>query len=1037
MPTAATHTRHRGSAATTAGAPTAASSGDGVVSDRLRARIPADVDASDRILGDLTARQVAVLAVAAATGYLTWQALHARVPVLVLVLAGIPIAGLAVALALVRRDGLGLDTWLAHAAAYARAPRRLLPARVPPPPPWAPATQSSQASQGPGFGVLRFPADAVDRDGTIRTSTQTRPARSRRANQHNHGGRPKSVPSSAAVLVGVSTLNVTTRTPGDQAGLIAGYARWLNGLTRPAQIVISTRRVDLASHAVRVADTAHLLGAPSSGSSSDSRALADAALGYAEFLLDLAEDGDPLARTVTVATSAHGRNAHATAHQAAQQTAAGLAALGATSAVLDGPAATALLTTAVDPYQPGDAACPRAVALPSHVPGGISDVDHTGLTSVVGPHAVEVGPHDVRVGDGWAASLVVTGYPAEVGVAWLEPVLATSGGAARVDVAIHVTPLPAAAAAAGLRRSRARVEASRRLDADRGRLDDPAAEVTAGDARDLAERLARGQVRLFRVGIYLTVHAPTRGRLRDAVAQVRAAAAASLLDTQPTTWRQLQGWLSTLPFAHDNIKVRRVFDTDALALAFPLAGPDLPAPLPGRGWPGGGVLVGINPASGGIVWWDRWAQHNHNTLILARSGAGKSYLVKLDVLRSLFEGVRVAVIDPEDEYPALAEAVGGTTIRLGTPGVRVNPLDLPTATTDAAASGTGASGADVVTRRALFVHTLVAVLLGQPPAPEEAAALDTAIAAAYARAGITDDPTTWGQPAPLLADVVACLESATDPTDQTNTADAAGRTLAVRLRPWTHGSFRGLFDGPTTTTPGGRLTVWSVRHLPDELRAAGILLALDTIWRDVDTGHDVHSDIGDVSGRPAHNGAGLDNARAAAVEDTDLDGSDRDTSTSRGTKAPTVTPVRRLVVVDEAWTLLRDEVGARFLYRLAKAARKRRAGLVVVTQDAADLLATDLGQAVAANAATQVLMRQAPQAIDAITAAFGLTGDEARMLLTAPRGHGLLLGASHRVGFRAVASPREHVWCRGPGEPDDAHEPRDSTRGTTAGTGRA
>jgi hypothetical protein len=732
---------------------------------------------------------------------------------------------------------------------------------------------------------------------------------------------------------------------------------------------------------------------------------------YAEFLLDLAEDGDPLARTVTVATPGHGRNARATAHRAAQQTAAGLAALGVTSAVLDGPSATALLTTAVDPYQPGDAACPRAVP----IPGDMSDDGDTSLASVIGPHAVEVGPHQVQVGDGWAASLVVTGYPAQVGVAWLEPVLASSGEAARVDVAFHVVPLPAAAAAAGLRRSRARVEATRRLDADRGRLDDPAAEVTAGDARDLADRLARGQVRLFRVGIYLTVHAPTRARLRDAVAQVRAAAAATLLDTQPTTWRQLHGWLATLPLAHDGIKARRVFDTDALALAFPLAGPNLPAPLPGRGSPVGGVLVGINPASGGIVWWDRWTQHNHNTLILARSGAGKSYLVKLDVLRSLFEGVRVAVIDPEDEYPALADAVGGTTIRLGVPGVRVNPLDLPPA----------GRGADVLSRRALFVHTLVAVLLGRPPAPEEAAALDTAIAAAYTRAGITDDPTTWTRPAPLLADVVAGLE----------TTDEAGRSLGIRLRPWTHGSFKGLFDGPTTTTPAGRLTVWSVRHLPDELRAAGILLALNAIWRDVDTSHDSYPDADPDTGRPTHDGTDRDDTLTAAVEGTVLDGSARDTSTPRGEMAlRPVAPVRRLVVVDEAWTLLRDEVGAHFLYRLAKAARKRRAGLVVVTQDAADLLATDLGQAVAANAATQILMRQAPQAIDAITAAFGLTTEEARMLLTAPRGHGLLLGATHRVGFRAVASTREHIWCRGPGEPDDTHGHGDSAGGGAAGT---
>ena len=149
-----------------------------------------------------------------------------------------------------------------------------------------------------------------------------------------------------------------------------------------------------------------------------------------------------------------------------------------------------------------------------------------------------------------------------------------------------------------------------------------------------------------------------------------------------------------------------------------------------------------------------------------------------------------------------------------------------------------------------------------------------------------------------------------------------GQAVAARLRPWTHGSFSPLFDGPTTAQPAGHLVVWSVRQLPDELRAAGMLLALDAIWRGIDT--------------PTR--SGLDHERAG----------------------------RRLVVVDEAWTLLRDTAGARFLYRMAKAARKRSAGLVVVTQDAADLLASELGQAVAANAATQILMRQAPQAIEAV-----------------------------------------------------------------------
>jgi type IV secretory pathway VirB4 component len=575
------------------------------------------------------------------------------------------------------------------------------------------------------------------------------------------------------------------------------------------------------------------------------------------------------------------------------------------------------------------------------------------LAALVGPAVVETAAGHVRVGDGHAATLAVTGYPAEVGPAWLEPLLAWSG---RLDLAVHIDPLPTPIAAARLRRQRARLEASRRLDADRGRLGDPAADAAAEDAAELADRLARGAARLFRVGLYLTVHAPTAAELADAVAEVRAAAASVLLDTQPATWRQLQGWTSTLPLGTDSLRMRRVFDTDALAAAFPLASADLPAPLPGQPVPAGGVLYGVNAASGGVVWWDRWACDNHNSVVLARSGAGKSYLVKLEVLRNLYDGAQVAVIDPEDEYLRLAEAVGGAAIPLGAPGIRVNPLEIPAADTRA----------DALTRRALFCHALIAVLLGEQPPPAQRAALDKAITAAYTAAGISNDPATWTRPAPLLREVAAAL------ADTAAAGEEAGAALAARLSPWTEGSFKGLFDGPATCRPRGRLVVWSTRQLPDELRAPGMLLALDAIWRDVDT-----PDGG--RGRPGW----------------DMPGP------------------RRLVVVDEAWTLLRDGQGARFLHRLAKAARKRRAGLAVVTQDAADLLGSDLGQAVVANAATQILMRQAPQAIDVIADTFALTAGEARALLAAERGQALLLSGSHRVAFHVVASRREHQLAAG------------------------
>ncbi|MET7398023.1 DUF87 domain-containing protein [Dactylosporangium sp. NPDC005572] len=548
----------------------------------------------------------------------------------------------------------------------------------------------------------------------------------------------------------------------------------------------------------------------------------------------------------------------------------------------------------------------------------------------------------LRVGDGYTATLVVTGYPAEVGPAWLEPLLSWPG---RLDLALHIDPLPAPIAAKRLRTQRARFESSRRADVEKGKLTDPTVEAAADDAADLAERLARGAAKLFRVGLYLTVHARTGVELLDACAQVKAAAASTMIEVQPATWRHLPGWTTTLPLASDSLQMLRTMDTQALAAAFPLASADLPAPLPGDPATTGGVLYGINPDSSGIVWWDRWTQENHNCVVLARSGAGKSYFVKLDVLRNLYQGVQVSIVDPEDEYLRLADAVGGTVVRLGQTGVKINPLDPPA----------GDTRPDALTRRGLFLHTLVSVLLGQQPPPTERAALDRAILATYRQAGITADPATHTRAAPLLADLAATLRGDDDP--------AAGQ-LAARLAPWVDGSFADLFNGPSTTRPDGHLVVWSLRHLPDELRAVGTLLALDWIWRSIDA-------------------PGTPEAHRLAT--------------------------RRLVVVDEAWLLMRDGEGARFLFTMSKAGRKRNAGLTVITQDVADLLGTDLGLAVVSNAATQILLKQAPQAIDAVGDAFGLTVGERRMLLAARTGHGLLISGTNRTAFESIASTAEHA----------------------------
>jgi type IV secretory pathway VirB4 component len=544
--------------------------------------------------------------------------------------------------------------------------------------------------------------------------------------------------------------------------------------------------------------------------------------------------------------------------------------------------------------------------------------------AIMGPAAIEIGPRRLKLGDGCCATFAVTGYPTEVAPGFFEPLFGFGG---RIKVALHVEPVPPADAAQRLRRQRARFESSRRLGISKGSLSDPELEAAAEDADRLAFSLARGEGRLFRLGCYVTVFAEDEESLAAECARLRGLCHSMLLEAHPTTFRSLEGYRSTLPLGSDLLRLRRSFDTEALAATFPFASSS----------PTGtdGVLWGKTTRGHGLVFSDRFAKDNYNAVVLARSGAGKSYLAKLDLLRHLYRGVEVAVIDPEDEYRHLADAVGGAQLALGEPGVHLNPFDLGTEP-------------DARVRRGLFLHSLVPVLFGEPLRPATKAVLDRGIVACYESAGITEYPRTWKRLPPLMADLAAALEK---------DGDAAALDLARRLAPFVTGTHRELFCGQTTTRPEGHLVVFSLRSLPDELKATGTLLALDACWRRV-------ADPAQL--RP------------------------------------------RLVVVDEAWLLMADPSGATFLNRLAKSARKHWCGLTVVTQDAGDLLGTPLGEAVVANAATQVLLRQAPQAIEAVSSAFALSVGERNFLLSADRGEGIVASGPDRVAFRALASDAEH-----------------------------
>lgn len=959
-------------------------------------RIPADVERADRLVGPFTARQLLILAATAVLSYLGWILTRTVITPAVFLAVVVPVGVVVAVTVLTTRDGLAADQLLVAAVRQRLQPRTqvLAPEGIDTAPHWL-----TKHTTGPSEVVTPQPLSSSD----LHLPEAITASGSDQIGVVDLGR------DGLAVIAAAGTVNLGLRTPAEQEALVDGLGRYLHALSgHGVQILIRTARLDLHS---RINE----LHAATEAMSPD---LATAAVDHTEHLRTLGTESDLLCRQVLLvfrepldlstipAAGLGGPSAGAvlgwvmggrrrarhqqlsvTVRRAAEarllrrlsEARELLAAAEITVTALDDTQAAAILTDAANPGSlvPTSADTASRTAVITTGDPEFTDIERAGRSvdddpgSTVrrrqgwlrrsgrrsvgeefAPESLSIGARHLEVGDDHVATLAVTGYPREVHPGWLAPLLTHPG---RLELALHIAPVDPVTASARLKRQLARFESTRRNDIRYDRIPNPQVEVAAEDAAELSARIARGEGRLFRVGVYLTVHASSAGDLAEEVAAVRALAASLLINTCPVSYRSVQGWVATLPLGLDLVKLRRTFDTAALAAAFPFSSPQLPAADPVTVTTPTGVLYG-HDAGSGLLFWDRFATgvDNHNAVVLGRSGSGKSYLLKTELLRSLYRGIEVICIDPEDEYRRLAEAVGGTYIHLGANGIRLNPFDLEVHTRP---DGRRAAPADALNRRKLFLHTVLRVLLGEPK-PTQRAVLDAAITAAYTSVGITDDPTTWGTPAPtmriLREQLLAC-------------GAGVGVDLAAALKPYVgDGGFARLLDGPTTTVADGAMIVFSLRELPEELKTIGTLLALDATWRRV---------------------------------------------ANPGTRRP------RLVNVDEAWILMRQPAGAEFLLKAAKAFRKLWAGLTVATQDCADVLSSDLGKAIVANSATQILLRQAPQAIDEIAAAFAISDGERRFLLAAARGHGLLSTGTHRAVFAAAASAAEHdLITSNPGE---------------------
>lgn len=548
------------------------------------------------------------------------------------------------------------------------------------------------------------------------------------------------------------------------------------------------------------------------------------------------------------------------------------------------------------------------------------------IIDVVAPSAVEIDMDYLKINNVYFRTLFISGYPRFVSPGWLEQIINFNSS---LDISFFIYPVEGKGVLDDLMRKVAEMEAEIATDIERGKIVDPATEAKLGDARLLQEELVKGAEHFYEFGFYITIRAADPDQLNHISKQVESTLGSLLVVAKHATLDMDSGLQSTAPFGLDRLSITRNMDTTSLATTFPLTSAELSGDK--------GVLYGINSQNGSFIIFDRFSLENSNMTVFATSGAGKSYFVKLESVRSLMLGTEVIIIDPEGEYKILADAVGGQNISFsfGSPS-KINPFDL-SQVYDEKENNLGL--------KILSLHSLFKIIMGQL-SPIQEALLDRALVATYKSKGITQDPATQQKEPPLMEDLYKILIGM-------ETTDALD--LAARIEKFVRGSFVGIFDKQTNVEINNPFTVFSVKELQDALRPIAMFVILDFIW----------------------------------------------TRVKKDLKP-------RLLVVDEAWHMMRYSDSAQFLWSIVKRARKYYLGLTTITQDVEDFLNQDIGRAIVTNSALRVLFKQSPAAVDKVGDVFILSQGERQLLMGANIGEGIFFAGNNHAPITVVASPEEH-----------------------------
>ncbi len=547
------------------------------------------------------------------------------------------------------------------------------------------------------------------------------------------------------------------------------------------------------------------------------------------------------------------------------------------------------------------------------------------LIDTLAPTALKISSRELEIDEKFVRTFYTISYPAFLSDSWFAPIINLDKV---LDVSIFVHPISTEKALHDFQKKVADVQSQINEREHKGLVRDPKLDVAYQNLEALRDSLQQAQEKLFDVGLYIAIYGKSKKELDKTESEIRGILDAQLIYTKPALFQQEQGFRTILPLGNDELLVESKLDSDPLSSIFPFTSFDLTSD--------NGILYGINRHNSSLILFDRFSLENYNSVVFAKSGSGKSYGTKLEILRSLMFGIDVIVIDPEREYQQLTEATDGRSFNISLSSEHhINPFDLPAVQEDE-------NPKDILRNNIITLVGMFRIMLNGLT-PEEDSIVDRTIAETYALKDITGETDFSNATPPVLSDFETVLMGM-----------EGSDSLVERLAKYTRGSWSGFINQPTNIDINRQFVVFSVRDMEDELKPVAMYIITHHIWNAI-----------------RHN------------------------------------LKKRLLIIDEAWWMMKSEDTASFLYALAKRGRKYYLGVATITQDVEDFLRSPYGRPILTNSSLQLLLKQSPTTVDILQKTFNLTDEEKYLLLESGVGEGLFFAGLKHVAIKIIASYTE------------------------------